>query len=101
MDLLFASSGIEPELVAAAERIPFTSALELPVARVGHLIAVKLLAEDDSERPQDRVDLGALASVASEADIAEARAAVDLISERGYDRGRDLVAALVALVASA
>lgn len=100
VDLLFASSGIEPELVAASERIPFTGTMELPVATVGHLIAAKLLAEDDSQRAQDRVDLRALAAVASVADLDEAREAVGLISDRGYDRGRDLRAALAALIAT-
>lgn len=46
VDLLFASSGIEPEIAAAAERIEVLPELELPVARVGHLIALKLLATD-------------------------------------------------------
>lgn len=100
IDLLFASSGIEPEIVAAAQRIDVLPGLSLPVARVGHLIALKLLASDERTRPQDRVDLRALVEVADADDLDLARQAVGLIEERGYQRGRDLVAALHDLVRS-
>lgn len=50
VDLLFSSSGIEPEIVAAADMIYVAAGLRLPVAQVGHLLALKLLARDD-ERP--------------------------------------------------
>lgn len=43
VDLLFASSGIEPEIVAAAETIEVLPGLFMRVARTGHLIALKLL----------------------------------------------------------
>lgn len=95
LDLLFASSGIEPEIAAAAE-IMSVLGLRLPVAQVGHLIALKLLAQGDA-RPQDAWDLAELKKVATEDDLALAREAVELIEARGYDRGRDLVAALAAL----
>lgn len=98
VDLLFASSGIEPDIARAADEIEIVPGLMLPVARTGHLIALKLLARDDDERPQDRVDLRALVSVASASEIALAREAVQLISQRGFDRGRDLMAALDALL---
>lgn len=51
VDLLFDSSGIESELVAAAELRQIDTALRIPVARTGHLIAMKLLARDDDNRP--------------------------------------------------
>lgn len=92
--MLFASSGIEPEIVAAAEPIEVLPELELAVARTGHLIAVKLLARDDETRPQDAADLRALVSVADDVEMARAGEAVTLIEERGYHRGRDLGAAL-------
>lgn len=100
IDLLFASSGIEPEIAVAAQRIEVLPALVLPVATVGHLIALKLLATDDRTRPQDGVDLRALVEVAEVADLELARHAVGLIEDRGYQRGRDLVAALEDLVRS-
>jgi hypothetical protein len=98
VDLLFASSGIEQEVASAAQRIEVLPGLSLPVARVGHLIALKVLASDDKTRPQDSVDLRALINVAEPADFELARQGVDLIAGRGYARGRDLVAALDAFL---
>jgi predicted nucleotidyltransferase len=93
VDLLFASSGIEPEVVACSEMLEIVSGLAVHVARTGHLIALKLLATEE-DRPQDRVDIRALISAADDDDIALARSAVGLIAERGYARGRDLTRAL-------
>lgn len=100
VDLLFASSGIEREVVAAAEPLELLSGLTIPVARIGHLIALKVLSRDDTARPQDIVDLRALLRTASDADVGQARAAVTLIGSRGYHRGRDLEAELNALIGS-
>lgn len=94
VDLLFASSGIEPEIVQAAEMTEVVPGLRLPIATTGHLIALKLLARDDQQRPQDLADLRALRAVATSADYSAAHEAVRLISARGFDRGRDLTADL-------
>ena len=91
VDLLFASSGIEREVVEDAERLRVLEDIEVPVARVGHLIALKVLSRDDVKRPQDLVDLRALLKVASDPDLKEAQKACALIAERGYARGRDLL----------
>ncbi len=93
-DLLFASSGIEPEVVAGAEVLEVLPGFEIPVATIGHLIALKLLARDDRVRPADADDLRALGALAEATDWDVARSAVDLIHQRGYSRGRDLEAAL-------
>lgn len=98
VDLLFASSGIEAELVACAELREIDVGLVIPVARTGHLIALKLLARDDEHRPLDAADLLALRTVADEVERQRAREAVELITTRGYHRGRDLSAALDALL---
>ena len=68
--------------------------LRLPIAMTGHLIALKLLARDDLERPQDLADLRSLGKVATSADYQAAREAVLLISSRGFARGRALTVAL-------
>ncbi len=86
VDLLFASSGIEPEIVTEAERLEVLPGLVLPVARVGHLLATKILAG----RPRDLEDVGSLLEVAGSREIACAYAAVELITERGYNRAQDL-----------
>ncbi len=98
IDLLFASSGIEPEIVATAEPIEVLPHLTIGVARTGHLLALKVLSRDDVGRPQDLVDLRALLRVASPNELARARASLALITDRGYHRGRDLLVALNALV---
>jgi len=97
VDLLFASSGIEADIVAAATSLAVLPGLRLPVATIGHLIALKLLASDDRLRPQDADDLVHLRAVANPAELARAREAVELITTRGYHRGRDLTGALAAL----
>ena len=88
MDLLFASSGIEREVAAAAVRID-----DVPVARVGHLLALKVLSESEI-RLQDRIDIQQLAKVATDEDWRTAEAMVRLIKERGFHRGRALVTRL-------
>lgn len=97
VDLLFASSGIEREIAEAAERIEIIPGLTLPVATTGHLIALKLLARDDEQRPRDAADLRSLSVVASREDRDLARQAVELIAARGFDRDRDLRQALDSL----
>ena len=47
VDLLFASSGIEGEVADGAETLEVVPGLQLPVATVGHLLALKTLARDD------------------------------------------------------
>ncbi|WP_437625451.1 nucleotidyl transferase AbiEii/AbiGii toxin family protein [Sorangium sp. So ce1151] len=89
-DLLFASSGIETEIVEAAEPIQIFPDVMIPVAQTGHLLALKVLARDDRRRPQDLVDIRTLLAIARDTDIAMARSAVELIERRGFARGRDL-----------
>jgi hypothetical protein len=97
VDLLFASSGIEREIVTAAIDLEVIKGLRLPVATVGHLVAMKLLSSDRDRRPTDDADLAQLALVASVDDWRTASDACELIGNRGYPRGRDLLAALAAL----
>ena len=99
VDLLFASSGIELEVVA--EVIELLPGLPIAVARTGHLMALKLLARDDLSRPQDQADLRALLRVAGLDELARAREAVTLITARGYHRDRDLVSALDRMLSAA
>ncbi|OGQ09135.1 MAG: hypothetical protein A2138_11990 [Deltaproteobacteria bacterium RBG_16_71_12] len=93
VDVLFASSGIEPEVVAAAEPLDIGLGVRCRVARVGHLIALKVLARTE-RRPQDDQDLQALIGAADPEELALASAAVGSIQSRGYARGKDLAAEL-------
>jgi hypothetical protein len=89
LDLLFASCGIEREVVAASTLEQIGPGQPIPVARLSHLIAMKVLSVSDV-RDQDRADLRALIAVASKADLEEARVALELIEERGFHRDKDL-----------
>lgn len=93
LDLLFASSGVEPDVCAAAERLEVVPGLVVPVARAGHLVAMKLLSRAD-HRLQDEIDLRNLAGVLTGDDIELAQRAVSRIEALGANRGRGLVADL-------
>jgi hypothetical protein len=91
VDLLFASSGIEHEVTQHAESLEVLPGLVIPVATVGDLIALKVLARDDRRRPQDWDDIRALRVGAKPADIEDAKAALRLIEQRGFHRGKRLL----------
>ena len=99
LDLLFASSGIEYEIVESAETLEVVPGLTIPVALTGHLIALKVLSRDDRTRPQDVSDLRALLARATPEELTRAREALRLIQSRGFHRGRELMAMLDALIA--
>jgi hypothetical protein len=86
VDLLFASSGIENDVVASADHLEVLPHLTAPVATIAHLIALKVLAG----RNQDLTDLGYLIPAASPPDLAAARDAVALIQKRGFSGDRML-----------
>ena len=96
IDLLVASSGIEHEIVEAAQVIEVVRGINMRVASVGHLMAVKLLSVSP-ERATDAADLRSLALVASDAEWERALDAVRLIEHRGFSRRRNLVDDLQAL----
>jgi hypothetical protein len=98
VDLLFASCGIEPEIVAAADPIEIIEGVVVPIATLAHLIATKVLSRDDKKRPQDRMDLVALLNAADENDLTAARKALRTIQERGFNRGKDLLTELDSLL---
>ena len=96
IDLLIASSGIESEIVMSAETLEVVQGVLLPVARIGHLIALKLLSVAPG-RETDSADLRNLAAVADDEEWSLASEAVALIEERGFARGRQLDAELLIL----
>ena len=64
---------------------------------MGCLIAFKLLARVDDTRPQVLSDLQTLTKVALPDDLAQPRTAINLITKRGFDRGRNLMTAFEAM----
>ena len=97
VDLLFASSGIEPEVIADAEMLDVLPGWKAPVARTGHLIALKLLSRSEA-RPQDQVDLVSLLKVAAPSEVTRARVALAAIADRGFNRGKALTSELEELL---
>lgn len=96
VDLLFASSGVEPEIVAMAESLEVLPGLDVPVATVGHLLALKVLAS----RAKDLDDIERLMNVATAVDLETARETLTLIVERGYARDKDVQTSFAEILAS-
>jgi predicted nucleotidyltransferase len=99
VDVLTASSGIETDIVDAADLIDVATGVRLPVAAIGHLIALKLLSVAPG-RETDAADLRSLARAADEDEWQRATTAVDRITATGYHRGRDLMSDLATLRAT-
>jgi predicted nucleotidyltransferase len=90
IDLLFASSGIEREVVDRADPIELFPELTVKVATRPALIALKVLSADIRTRPQDVIDLGNLIKAATHDEISEAYELVQLITARKYNRDKNL-----------
>ena len=100
VDLLFCSSSLESETIKAAERLEALPSVVVPVARIPHLIAMKVLARDDRRRPQDLDDIHALLDEAAPEEIALSRSLLAMVEARGANRGRALVEAFEQLLAA-
>lgn len=120
VDLIFAASGIEAEITAAAEPLEILPGQGFRVARTGHLIALALLslgAAGGQPRPdqfavmdafaseqafsgiRERADLTALTDAATGEDWRLAWEAVDLMASRSATGSRDLRSELAAFLA--
>ena len=97
VDLIFASTGIEPEIVAAASSIEILPGVTVRVASLGHLLAMKVLAG----RAQDVADFASLFSHAAATDLDTARQALTLVTNRGTHRQKDLLGEFDRLSAAA
>ena len=90
VDILFASSGIEKEIIEQAEVIEIFQGIEIPIAQIGHLLALKILSESP-ERSRDTQDIKNLITFATEEDIQLAKDSCQLITQRGFHRQRQLI----------
>lgn len=97
VELLFASSGIEPEIIAGATEVEVLSIGAIPVARAEDLLAMKILSMTE-RRLQDRLDAEKLLLVGDALDVARVRDRLALVAQRGFHRGQDLSAKLDALL---
>jgi predicted nucleotidyltransferase len=93
VDLLFTSCGIEPQICREAERVEVVPGLVVPIARSGHLVAMKLLALAP-DRPQDAADLRGLIKTLTPDERERAIIAVREIERIGANRGKALSAAV-------
>lgn len=98
VDLLVATTGIEAEIVRSAERMEIAADVLCPVARRGHLIAMKVLSSSE-ERPRDVQDLVELLRDISDEELALAREAARQIDAAGLHPHRSVEGDLEALVA--
>lgn len=98
IDLLFASTGIEQEVVENSNPIEIFPGLTLPVASRSALIALKVLSANPDTRSKDITDLQNLLANSSANEVAAARRLINLITERGYNRDKDLQKALDAYI---
>ena len=93
VDLLFASSGIETEIVDRATSIDFGGVGAVPVASAEELLAMKVLSMTDV-RLQDRIDAQRLLQFTPALDLSLVRGHLARITARGYAREQDLEAKL-------
>lgn len=100
VDLLTASSGIEPEIVARATAVQVEGIAPLPVATAEDLLSLKVLAMTE-RRLQDRIDAQKLVAVNPTLDMDRVRANLQLITARGFHRDQDLLAKLERFLESA
>jgi hypothetical protein len=91
VDLLFASSGVESEVIDGAETLEVFPKVRVPVACRAHLLALKVLAHDERTRPMDGADILALGRGARIGEFAEVERLLTLIAQRHFNRGRDLL----------
>ena len=97
VDLMFASSGIEAEIVDRATQIDFEGAGSVPVANAEELLAMKVLSMTDA-RLQDRIDAKHLLQFTPGLDISRVREHLARITDRGYAREQDLDAKLAVVL---
>lgn len=94
VDLLFAFSGVEEEIVAQAETWEILPGLRVPLARTEHLIALKVLAG----RFKDLADAHLLWDHARPESRARVAGILELIRERGFHRGKNLQSEFVRIL---
>jgi hypothetical protein len=97
IDLLFASSGIEAEVVTRSTEVELPDVGPIRVALAEDLLALKVLSMRQT-RLQDRIDAQRIVEYVLDLDLALVRADLELITARGYHRDQDLVAKLAVLL---
>jgi len=99
VDFLFASSGLEHEIISRASTFEFPGVGTIPVAEAEELLAMKVLSMTE-RRLQDRIDAQQLIVSNPQPDLNRVRDNLRLITQRGFDRGENLEAKLASLLKS-
>ncbi len=98
VDLIFASSGIESEVVRHATSFDYPGVGPIAIAEPEELLAMKVLSMAD-DRLQDRIDAQNLVRC-NDIDLGRVKARLSEITERHYDRDQDLQLKLEGVLAS-
>lgn len=98
-DLIFATCGIEREVVESAEAIELFPGLVVPIATAEALLAMKTLSVS-SRRARDLEDIRAIVRESPGFDEALVKRLLDTIERRGYARGENLLVKWQGLVAN-
>ncbi|MGC4067907.1 MAG: nucleotidyl transferase AbiEii/AbiGii toxin family protein [Polyangiaceae bacterium] len=89
-DLIFATSGIEHEIIASAQRIELLAGAWVTTATAESMIAMKVLSATP-KRPRDLGDLQAMLRANPMLDEGLVTSLLEAITIRGYSRGQDLI----------
>lgn len=88
-DLIFATCGIESEIVASAERMELFPEKWVTTATAESMITMKVLSAT-TKRPRDLGDLQAMLRANPALDESRVASLLQAIEVRGYSRGQDL-----------
>jgi hypothetical protein len=100
VDLMFASCGLEADIVSRAEVLPLVPGLSIPVAAAIDLVAMKVLSFHPLRRATDLQDLMALVPTLSQTERVAVAAALRAIDAAGCGRNLDLQARWAEVVAN-
>jgi hypothetical protein len=88
-DLIFATCGIESEVVGSAERVELFPGKWVTTATAESMVAMKILSAT-AKRPRDLGDLQAMLRANPALDESRVTSLLEAIEARGYSRGQDL-----------
>jgi Nucleotidyl transferase AbiEii toxin, Type IV TA system len=89
-DLIFATCGIEQEVVESAEQLELFPGVTIPTATAEALLAMKTLSVS-TKRPRDLEDIRAMVRESADLDEGLVRRLLATIERRGYARGQNLI----------
>lgn len=90
-DLIFATCGVEAEIIRDAEPLDLFDEVQVMTATTEGLLAMKVLSATD-QRPRDLEDIRSLTQAQPDYDERRLLELLRLITERGFQRQQDLFA---------